>query len=388
MRIRNLRAVGWRNLAPLTLTFDPSVRLNVLHGDNGQGKTNVIEALYYLATFRSFRTSRVADLIQRDANEAQIGVDAETRDLVRSIEVRLVAADPGNDRTASAGVSRTVTRTIALDSKPVRGVATAFGAISVVLFVPEDLLLVRAAPLARRRFLDMAISGVEPAYFSEAATFQKLLRSRNALLRAGRSASSPALLDTYDEQLARAGARVVLRRRQLVEALAPDVQRKFSALHANLPVALRYESDAAVQMGTGEADVISALLAGMAKRRVLDERRGHTTYGPQTDDLEICLGDRPAREHASQGQMRSLVLAMKLAELGHIESRRGETPALLLDDVPSELDPKRRQYLFETLGTLSCQTLVSVADPSSVPRVGGRADFLVEAGRVAHVPAV
>ncbi len=371
------------------MTFDSSIRLNVLHGDNGQGKTNVIEALHYLATFRSFRTARATDLVRRGSEEARIGVDVENRDLVRSVDVRLALPGPeaGGESVESGGISRAVSRTIMLDTKPIRGVAVAFGAVSVVLFVPEDLLLVRAAPAARRRFLDMAISGVEPAYFGEAAIFQKVLRSRNALLRAGRSAATPALLDTYDEQLARAGARVIMRRRQLVVALASDVQSKFSALHADLPVVLRYESDAAVQAAISEVDVNAALLSGLARRRGLDERRGHTTFGPQTDDLEIVLGDRPAREHASQGQLRSLVLAMKLAELVHIESRRGETPSLLLDDVPSELDPRRRQYLFETLGALSCQTVVSVADPAAVPLVSGRADFLVEGGRLTAMPS-
>jgi DNA replication and repair protein RecF len=261
-------------------------------------------------------------------------------------------------------------------------VAAAFGALSVVLFVPEDLLLVRAAPASRRRFLDMAISGVEPAFFSEAAVFQKVLRSRNAVLRAGRPAVLPELLDAYDEQLARAGARMVMRRRELVRALGPNVNRIFRSLHGDLPVALAYIGDAAVMAASSEVDVNASLLAGLLRRRAVDERRGHTTFGPQTDDLDIHLAERPAREHASQGQLRSLVLAMKLAELAHVELSRAEAPVLLLDDVPSELDPTRRRYLFETLAALSCQTVVSVADPNVVPAMAGRADFSVSAGKV------
>ncbi|MES1204307.1 MAG: DNA replication and repair protein RecF [Pseudomonadota bacterium] len=387
MRIRTLRAVGWRNLAPLALDLHPGGGLTVLYGDNGQGKTNVVEAIHYLATFRSFRTTRAADLVQVGATDARVGIDVETKDLVRSVEVRLLLGESRPDPGGGAAAARTATRTIRLDSKPVRGVAPAFGVVSVVLFVPEDLLLIRAAPAARRRFLDMAISGVEPAYFGEAAAFQRILRTRNAVLRAHRPpGGSGVLLDTYDEQLAQAGARVVSRRRQLVTALLPDVERTFRALHADLPVALRYESDASVSGMVAEEDVQSALRAGLRRRRGVDERRGHTTFGPHTDDLEILLSGRPAREHASQGQMRSLVLAMKLAELAHVEERRGETPVLLLDDVPSELDPTRRRYLFETLGRLPCQTLVSVADPAVVPAVAGRVDFRVEAGHLKGVP--
>jgi DNA replication and repair protein RecF len=228
----------------------------------------------------------------------------------------------------------------------------------------------------------MAISGIEPAFFAEAAVFQRVLRSRNAVLRAGRSPVLSGLLDAYDEQLARAGARMVMRRRELVGALGPNLNRIFRSLHGDLPVALTYVSDAAVMAATSEIDVSASLLAGLLKRRAIDERRGHTTFGPQTDDLDIYLAERPAREHASQGQMRSLVLAMKLAELAHVELSRAEAPVLLLDDVPSELDPTRRQYLFETLAGLSCQTVVSVADPKVVPAIVGRADFRVSAGKV------
>ena len=165
--------------------------------------------------------------------------------------------------------------------------------------------------------------GVEPAYFGEAAAFQRILRSRNALLRANRTNVSPTLLDTYDEQLASAGARLVTRRRAIVAALGPRVAQIFRSLHGDLPVTLTYDSDAPVAAAGTEGEVAAVLRAGLAHRRRVDGLRGHTTYGPQTDDLEIRLGDRPAREHASQGQLRSLVLALKLAELGNVEASRG-----------------------------------------------------------------
>ncbi|MEP6654729.1 MAG: DNA replication/repair protein RecF [Myxococcales bacterium] len=412
MRILALRAAGWRNLTAPHVAFDPGVRLNVLSGDNGQGKTNVLEAIYYLSAFRSFRTTRAIDLVTRGAAATHIAVEAQGRDLSRLIEAQLTVRDPGllanagaasGDITVPAGGTArgevsarepaarepsdsAVSRAVKLDGKPVRGLAAAFGVLSVVLFVPEDLMLIRAPPAARRRFVDMAISGVEPAYFCEAAAFQKILRSRNAVLRTGRGAGTATLLDTYDEQLARAGARVVMRRRDLVQALAPDVDRVFRSLHGDFPVGLTYLSDPTVATAVTETEVGAALLSGLARRRTLDERRGHTTFGPQTDDVDIRLAGRPAREHASQGQLRSLVLAMKLGELAHVEGRRGEPPVLLLDDVPSELDPTRRRYLFETLAALSCQTFVSVADQSVVPALSGRADFAVRAGTLTPLP--
>ena len=337
MRILRASAHGWRNLEPLQLALDgggAAGGLVVLHGDNGQGKTNIIEALYYLAAFRSLRTTQTVDLVRHGEREARIALDLETGPVVRHIEARLAP------RTGGRGTI--VGRSVLVDGKTVRKISDAFGLLAVVLFVPEDLLLVRAAPAARRRFLDMAASVVERPYLVELATFQRVLKSRNALFAGGR-VPSPTLLDTYDEQLARAGARVVLRRRALVRAVGPNVDRLFRVLHGDLPVTLAYESADVVAGVEGEDALTAALLAGLGAARPVDVRRGHTTFGPQTDDLQIALGGRPAREHASQGQLRSLVLAMKLAELAHLEERLGEPPVLLLDDVPSELDPARRK---------------------------------------------
>jgi DNA replication and repair protein RecF len=262
----------------------------------------------------------------------------------------------------------------------VRGAAAIFGAVSVVLFVPEDLLLPRAAPSARRRFLDLAVFNVERGYYREAAAFQKVVKSRNHLLKRG--PVDPVLLDAYDEELARTGARVVMRRRTLVGELAPRARDFFRALHGDIPLELRYRSAPPVDAAVDEAAVQAALLAGLRAQRALDERRRFTGTGPHTDDLDIVFAGRLAREHASQGQLRSLVLALKLAELTNVESRRGDVPVLLLDDVPSELDATRRKFLFDMVGSLSCQTLISVTERDVVSPLPDRRDFRVSGGRV------
>jgi DNA replication and repair protein RecF len=360
-----LRAQGWRNLEPLD--FAPGPRVNVLHGDNGQGKTNLIEAAYYLATLRSFRTSHADELVRvgpGGPGRAQLSARVEHRGLDRKVEVKL-----GPDG-----------RSVQLDGKTVRGAAAIFGAVSVVLFVPEDLLLPRAAPSARRRFLDLAVFNVERGYYREAAAFQKVVKSRNHLLKRG--PTDPVLLDAYDDELARTGARVVLRRRALVADLAPRMGRLFHALHGDLDVQLRYRGAPAVDAARDEAAVRAALLDGLRAQRALDERRRFTGFGPHTDDVEILLEGRLAREHASQGQLRSLVLALKLAELGNVEARLGDVPVLLLDDVPSELDPTRRRFLFDMVGGLACQTLISVTERDVVSPLPERVDFRVSAGRI------
>jgi len=368
VRIRELWAEGWRNLEPLKLV--PGEHLSVLFGDNGQGKTNILEAAYYLAALRSFRTTHADDLIRRGdpGARARLRAEVEHRGLERRFEVEL---GPTGRRAR-------------LDGKSVRGTAAALGAVSVVLFVPEDLLLSRAPPAARRRFLDLAIFNVERGYYGEASEFQKVLRNRNALLRQG--SSDPALLDTYDEELARTGARVVTRRRALVAALEPRFAGHFRQLHGDLAVSLTYRSDPDVEAAGDEAAVERALERGLAGRRALDLRRRFTGFGPQVDDLEIGFLGTLARSQASQGQLRSLMLALKLAELTHVEARLGDPPVLLLDDVPSELDPLRRALLFDVIAKLDCQTLISVTEREIVPALSGRRDFLVRAGTVVPDP--
>jgi len=365
--IREVRAALWRNLEALVLR--PGGGLTVLYGRNGQGKTNILEAIYFLATLRSFRTSHARELVRSGeaaGARARLEATVESAGLERRLEIEV-----GDG-----------TRVVKLDGKPVRVAAAIFGALSVVLFVPEDLLLPRAPPAARRRYLDLAVFNVERGFYREASAFQRVLKSRNALLRTGRAA--PVLLETYDEELARTGARIVLRRRALVADLAPRMAALFKALHGDLPVELRYESDAQVAAAGDEAEVREALLQGLVRHRAVDERRRFTGFGPHTDDLAIRLSGRLAREHASQGQLRSLVLALKLAELANVEQRRGDAPVLLLDDVPSELDPERRRFLFEMIASLSCQTLISVADRDVIPPLAEREDLLIAQGRASR----
>jgi len=178
---------------------------------------------------------------------------------------------------------------------------------------------------------------------------------------------------------------VVVRRRALAAALAPRFAALFRELHGDIPVSLAYRSHEEVEAATDEAAVRLALARGLTQRRGLDERRRFTGFGPQTDDLEIGFGGSLARSHASQGQLRSLMLALKLAELMEIGERLGDAPVLLLDDVPSELDARRRALLFDVVGRLQCQTLISVTERQLVPAAGDRIDFQVRAGVLTRI---
>jgi DNA replication and repair protein RecF len=362
MYVRKLRAVGWRNLQPVAL--EPSPRVTVFFGQNGQGKTNLLEAAFYLSEFRSFRTKTAAELTQWGAPVTRLAAELTTGGLDRRIDIEL---GPGR-------------KLVRVDGKPIRRDSPALRGIGVVVFVPEDLLLPKAAPAARRSFLDRAAFNVDRLFYGEAVAFQKVLKNRNALIKKG--GFRPALLETFDEELARTGARLVARRRALTAALAPRVRALFVRLHAEIEVGLRYRSDPAVEAAASELDVAAALSAGLARVRPIDLRRGFTGFGPHTDDLEITLGGRLVREHGSQGQVRSLVLALKLAELENLAATLGEPPLLLLDDVASELDGLRRERLFETVAGTPGQSFISVTDRELIPAIPGRVDFRVSGGEI------
>jgi DNA replication and repair protein RecF len=371
--LRELRVRQWRNLRAVAL--EPGPRATVLSGQNGQGKTNVIEAIHFLTTFRSFRTNRIAEVVPWQAEGAQIEGDVTAGGLERKIEVKVVGG-----RKAAL-----------LDGKPVRRDARALQGVAAVLFVPEDLLLARAAPAERRRFVDRAIFAGDRTYSTEAVAYERVLRSRNAVLREPSPRAS--LLDTYDEEAARTGASIVARRRALVAALAPRVEALFRAIHGEVgrsepgeapPPGLRiaYQSHASVAEATTVEEVRAALLAGLQARHELDRRRGFSGFGPHTDDLVLELGGHRAGDHGSQGQLRSLVLALKLGELALLEERLGEPPLLLLDDVASELDEVRRAKLFETIAGLPGQSFLTVTEPHLLPPLPSRRDFQVTGGRL------
>jgi DNA replication and repair protein RecF len=360
--LRELRVRAWRNVAAAVL--QPGPRATVLYGQNGQGKTNLVEAAHYLTTFRSFRTNHVEEVVPWGAARAQVEGDVSVGGLERKLAV-------------SVGGGR---KSALLDGKPVGRAASRLQGVAAVLFVPEDLLLPKASPGERRRFLDRAIFAGDRSYSSEAVAFEKILRSRNAVLREG--APRPALLDTYDEELARTGARVIQRRRAMAAALAPRVCALFAAIHSDLGAEIRYRGHESLVGAQSDEDLVAGLLAGLRERRGRDLQRGFTGFGPHTDDLDLVLGGHPARDHGSQGQLRSLVLALKLAELADLQERQGEPPLLLLDDVASELDEVRRGKLFETIAGLPGQTLITVTDRDLLPTLPERRDFEVAAGAV------
>lgn len=415
--VQKVSARGFRNLADISLT--PHPRFNVLSGENGQGKTNLLEAIYLIATLRSFRTQRIEELVRFGEPAADLRAQVEHHDVQRTLGVRLEARP---------------TKKIALvDGKQANG-GDYFGAVNVVLFSPEDLRLPKGPPVGRRRFLDRAIWNTLPAYLDEVRTYDRVLRSRNALLRqdlrtaiearrhqpqpqhehqhehAGEGASgmeagattSPMaprlpsqlpsaadLLDIFDEKLAEAGAVIMQRRRRYIRELLPESRAAFEEVsRSGLPIDLRYQpgvSSSQREAALDEFVDLRELLSDQLRRdRRRDLVRGYTHSGPHADDVALDLDGRPADQHASQGQLRAIVLSLKIAEINHLGRHLGDPPVLLLDDVTSELDPQRNAHLFGFLRGMPCQVFITTTSPSFVQLAPGdeRVDYAVDRGTV------
>ncbi|MFI5288734.1 MAG: DNA replication/repair protein RecF [Polyangia bacterium] len=357
MRVIALEAVDFRNLAQVVV--EPHPRFNVLHGDNGQGKTNLLEAVYLLGTLRSFRAAKTEELIRFGQARARVRARVSRLGTERLLEVEL---SPGH-------------KSARLDGKHARS-SQYFGGFNVVLFAPEDLRLPRGAPSGRRRFLDRAIFNAQPGYLAEAQSYERVLRSRNALLRSG--AFDPALLEVYETQLAEAAVPLVTRRHRFVEALAPKVAETFSRVTGGLSLEIAYEST---------LDVPEERIAGLLRERLLAERRrdaarGATSSGPHTDDLALRFEGRAAGAYASQGQLRAIVLALKIAEIEQLTSALGDAPVLLLDDVSSELDATRNAQLFEFLREVPSQAFITTTHPAHVLLTKDRQDYQVVSGTI------
>jgi DNA replication and repair protein RecF len=338
----------------------------VVHGRNAQGKTNLLEAIYVLATLKSFRMARSVDLIRWGEAEANIEARIERHDAERSIRIKLHPKG----------------KVVHIDGKRALSLQETFGHVQVVLFSPEDLAISKAGSSGRRTFLDRAIFNIVPAYYEEQRQYDKALKSRNALIR-GASGRAPdrAMMAVFDQQVATTGARVMRRRAEFTEGF----RERARAVHDDLvgashPLGLRYEPSLESSDPTDERATAERFLGELSARLGRDVRRGSTGVGPHLDELALELDGKLVRMHASQGQHRTIVLALKIAEIGKIEAELGVRPVLLLDDVSSELDRGRNAQLMEFLGASRGQVVITTTDPRHIALRGDAAHLHVDAG--------
>lgn len=400
MYVADLALTDFRSWADLVVAFPPGV--SALVGANGQGKTNVVEAVAYLATFTSHRVAGDAALVRRGASRAVVRARAVRGERSAVVEVEIVAGRANRAR---------------LNRAPVQRPRDVLGIVRSVVFAPEDLSLVKGDPDGRRRFLDDLLVMLTPRMAGVRSDYERLLRQRSALLksaspaRGGRGSDALRTLDVWDGHLAAAGAQIVAARTALVGSLQPHVAlayERVSAGHGDARLAYRSSlDDDATSLGryTGEAGgsqaaggnsgrdvaVLEArLLEAMARLRSREIERGVCLVGPHRDDLSLGIGDLPARGYASHGESWSLALALRLASYELLradesgEWSAGGEPVLILDDVFAELDTRRRDRLAAMVSSAE-QVVVTAAAAADVPEVLEGARFDVGEGKVTRV---
>lgn len=389
MRLERLELTDFRNHPAVLAAFPPGA--SVLVGPNGVGKTNVLEAIGFLATLGSHRAGQEASLVREGAGAAVIRalVEREGRKVLLEVELR-----PGS------GVRGRVNRAAVPRARDLLGVVRA------TLFAPEDLALVRGDPEERRRFLDALAVQRLPRYLASRHDYDRILRQRNTLLRSagGRlpAGAGIATLEVWDDKLAAAGAELWAERLRLVERLRPLVQAAYQDLAAGpdlvelsyLASALGERPPGAPGPGVGGPEgqgtaPASALLARLLRERLQADRareleRGVTLSGPHRDDLALSLQGLPARSHASHGEAWSLALALRLAAHRLLGSE-GEEPILLLDDVFAELDRRRRERLAALAMSVE-QVIITASAPEELPPELKTAMFHVEPGKLTPIP--
>lgn len=374
MRLCAIDIHDFRNIAAARLI--PARQASLVVGPNGQGKTNLLEALYVLTTLRPLRAGRFSELIRFGQPRARIEGRFELSGAERCIALEITAEG----------------RTAYVDGKKAQNLADYFGGLSVVAFTPDDLAVIKGAPEGRRRFLDRAVFNRFPGHLDASRTYLRALRQRNHLLR--RHAERP-LIAAFDQALAQAGSAVIERRLAFVAELSDRLSSCFESIApGDGGCTLRYaplskfsplcESPSPKDGAAPprQALIAEALLSALSERLARDLERGFTSVGPHADDLEVRIGERAARAFASQGQQRAVVLAFKIAELENLRERIGQPPLLLLDDVSSELDPARNRFLMDSLRAAALQCILTTTDQRLVATAAGQETkfFFVESG--------
>ena len=360
MQVKTIRLKNFRNYEQALI--EPDAGVTVFTGQNAQGKTNIIEALHLCCLGRSHRTPRDEELIRWGCDDALVRTQTTQRDGTHEVSILLSKRQKRK-------------KTVRIGARQAERIGELLGHVCGVLFSPEDLMIIKSGPAERRRFIDMELSQLRPAYFYALQRAQRALNQRNALLREiAREPSLVSTLDMWDEQLAVCGGEIAENRREAVAALSQCAQEAHAALtDGRETLAIRYVSQAADAEKPAQR-----LLERMHAARSEDLRQMTTTVGVHRDDLYITIDGKEARTYASQGQQRSAVLSLKLAQLELAERERGEAPVLMLDDVMSELDPGRRRQLIERIDRV--QTFVTCTDLSDLAGARQGAVYRVEAG--------
>lgn len=363
MRVDWLSLVDFRSYR--SLDWSPDDRVNLLVGDNATGKTNLLEGIGYLASLKSFRSAPDSALVAEGSESAVVRAGVASGERERLIEIE---------------VPRVGSKRAQVDKTKLKRSADLLGVLRVVAFLPEDLDLVKRGPSYRRDLLDEIAVQLWPASYLDQSEYERSVRQRNAFLKSGDR--DEVTLAVWDSRLAQSGGRVMARRVRVLETIEPLLDESYetissSAVRARLAYRSSWFEGPPEPISAGDHAARLALALEASRRADFDRRV--TTVGPHRDEPWFSLDDRDARTHASQGEQRTMALAVKLAAHAAVTEMAADTPVLLLDDVFSELDPRRSSALARALPG-GAQTMITTARPEDVP-ISGKT-WVVEEGAV------
>lgn len=334
MKIKSLKLKNFRNYDLLSLDFDSET--NIFYGDNAQGKTNILEAVYLLGTTKSHRGTKDRDLIQFEKEESHIESFVEKNGIDYQIDIHLKKNSP---------------KGIAINKLPIRKASELFGIVNLVFFSPEDLNIIKNGPAERRRFIDLELSQLDKVYLNNLTNYNRIINQRNHLLKEMGYENHKNLMDTleiWEMQLVQYGNKIIERRTEFVE----EINDIISFIHRKL-TGDREELKVVYEPSNKNLSLEQAL----KKNREKDLKMKSTSVGPHRDDICFLAGDLDIRRYGSQGQQRTAALSLKLSEIELVKRTIHDTPVLLLDDVLSELDKHRQNYLLDSIYDI--QTLIT-----------------------------
>ncbi|MCL2372312.1 MAG: DNA replication/repair protein RecF [Defluviitaleaceae bacterium] len=356
MYIKSIAVNDFRNLRVSEIEL--SQNINIIHGNNAQGKTNFLEAVYFCALGRSLRAASDVELVNFDAKSANIRAEV-VRGAVSS-RMDMYLEKQGNRAKKYVSVNRV----------PIRHMKDLFGRILVVMFTPEDLQLIKSGPAERRRFMDLEICQLSPIYYSELKEYHRALKQRNALLKSlQKDKSQTDSLEIWDEQLCKHGSKIMQTRESFINKISDAA----AIIHKNITSGKETLKINYIQ------NITENYLEEMAKSHTRDIYQGSTSRGIHKDDIKFTINEIPVRNFGSQGQQRTAALSAKLAEIEIIKQSTGESPILLLDDVLSELDSHRQKFLLEEIVDL--QTIITCTGVEDVLKLdNGYTTMVMDAG--------
>jgi len=357
---------NFRNYRDETIEF--SKDLNIIYGQNAQGKTNIIEAVFLCASGRSHRTSKDAELVNIDGTGFSILLELEKTEGRKNIGIEY---------------ERGKKKIVKINEVPVKKIGSLMGNLVAVIFSPEDILIIKEGPSQRRRFIDITLCQLKPSYFYDLQQYNKILLQRNALLKEIQFRRS--LLDTlevWDYKIAELSSRIMIARNEFINRLCEIAKRiHFNLTDGSESMEIKYSPSVGLHNLSDPAELKNEFIKQLSNTRASELKRCVTLIGPHRDDYEMVLNGLSLKMFGSQGQQRTSVLSLKLAEIEIIRSETDENPVLLLDDVMSELDFKRREFLLENIKNI--QTFITCTDKDLFENrnFGDNLYIRVEAGR-------